>query len=889
MRLGVGDCWVSMGHADPRDHEAEPGAALGVVAAFLERDESVSTLGRLLADVRESSQGRLVLVRGEAGVGKTALVRRFCEGQSKPVRVLWGECEPLRTPRPLGPFADVAQAVGGELETLVASAARPHEVALALLRELRSRGPTVLVLEDMHWADEATLDVLVLLAARIDSAPALVLASYRDDELDRAAPLRIVLGELGRGPVRLKVSPLSQPGVVELAERYGVDGEQLYGRTGGNPFFVIEVLAAGGDQIPETVLDAVLARAARLSARARRLLEAAAVVPGQVELWLLEILAGEMIDRLEECLGSGILRPGTAHVAFRHELARLAIEEATAPNRRLTLHRAALAALAGRDADPARLAHHAEVAGDAESVVRWAPRAGERAASSGAHREAAEQYARALRFADAVSVRVRAELLERRADECRMTAQFDAAIAAQREALECYRQLGDRGGEGNALRALSRLLFFAGRTQEGEGVALEAVELLEGLPATRELAMAYANLSQRRMVVEDLEEAVAWGERALELARALDDKDVFVYALTNIGAAEFDAGRAVGRVKLEHALTVAQRHHLEDGAGRAIALLVLAAVRQRAFELARAHLEAGLEYCADRGQDTWRLYLLAHRARLELYLGRWDEAGESAASVLRDPRSAHFARNSALVTLGLLRARRGDGELAPLEEADAMSHSTGELMRIGPVAAARAEAAWLAGDNAAVKRVTDAGLSLALDRGATWVIGELAYWRWQGGCEDRLPAGVVAEPYGLSIAGEWARAAQRWEKIGCPYEAALALAQSDDPDTVRHSIAELQKLGARPAAAIVARRLRERGVRGIPRGPRPRTRDNPAGLTARELEVLTLLTDGMRNAEIAERLVVSQKTIDHHVSAILRKLDARTRGEASAAAARLGL
>jgi DNA-binding CsgD family transcriptional regulator len=256
---------------------------------------------------------------------------------------------------------------------------------------------------------------------------------------------------------------------------------------------------------------------------------------------------------------------------------------------------------------------------------------------------------------------------------------------------------------------------------------------------------------------------------------------------------------------------------------------------------------------------------------------------------LRDPRSAQLARTWALATLGLLSARRGDADAtALLAEAHAMATPTFELDRITQVAAARAEAAWLSGDHKTVQQVTGAALRLALDRREPWSVGELACWRWRAGLPgDPLPA--TAEPYARQISGDWQRAAELWQAIGCPYETALALADADDQHALRHALDELHRLGAAPAAAIVARRLRQRGARGLPRGPRKTTRENPANLTARELEVLELVAQGLGNAEIASRLYLSEKTVAHHVSAILRKLDVRTRGQAGAQALRLGL
>jgi DNA-binding CsgD family transcriptional regulator/tetratricopeptide (TPR) repeat protein len=857
---------------------------------LLERSAALDALREAL-DAARSGSGRLVLVGGEAGGGKTALVRAFLDGEPS-ARALHGACDALFTPSPLGPLLDVAEQAGGALD-LVARETRPHAVAAELLRELRASSPTILILEDVHWADEATLDVLRLLGRRIESVPALVIATYRDDELDLAHPLRIVVGELGAGPAveRLRVVPLSRQAVEELAAPHGVDVGELYRRTCGNPFFVTEALASGELTVPPTVRDAVLARAARLTPGARGLLEAVAIALPPVELWLLEALTEGETEALDECLSSGMLNSERNGLAFRHELARLALDDLVPPDRKLALHGRAVVALAEPphgSADLAKLAHHAEAAEDGAAVLRYAPAAGDLAASLGAHREAAAQFARALRFSEAESREVRASLLARRSYECYLTDQIEEAVEARLAELDLWHAAGDALREGDAQRWLSRLYWFLGRNREADERAAQAVALLEPLPPGVELAMAYSNMAQLRMLDADADAAVAWGSRAVELAERLGAIDVLAHALNNVGTAVAVVDAPAGRAKLEQSLELALEHDLAEHVVRAYTNLSSITLVRKQYDVASDYVEKGIAYASDGDLDSWRLYLLGTRAVLELEQGRWDEAAAVSAEVVRSASAAAIHRAPSLVVLGLVRARRGDPEVWPaLDEALALVEGMGELQRLAPAAAARAEAALLEGRPERVKPETETAYSLALERGTGWEIGELAWLRRRAGIDELAPAGAE-EPWALLLAGEWQRAAERWAELGCPYEAAQSLAEGDE-DGLRRALDELNRLGARPAAAIVARRLRDLGARGLPRGPRAATRTNPANLTPRELEVLGLVAGGLTNGEIAERLFLSEKTVGHHVSAILRKLGVRSRGQASAEARRLGV
>lgn len=791
---------------------------------LVEREEHLAALDAWLGEVRARRRGRLVLVAGEAGVGKTALVRAFGE-RERTAPVLVGGCEPLFTARPLGPLLDIAAEIGGPLAGVLEDGAAAGDVLAALARSLRAPA-SVVVLEDLHWADEATLDVLRLLDRRVGGLPALVVGTYRDDELTRDHPLRLVLGEL-RGAHRLAVEPLSPDAVAALAAAHGLDAATLHASTGGNPFYVTELLARPGDGTPRTVRDAVLARAARLPPRARRLLEAVAVARPRAEIWLLEAIAAGDVSALEQCLASGMLRASGGAVAFRHEIARAAIEDELPPDRRVSLHRAALAALAGRG-EPARLAHHAEAAGDGAAVLEHSTAAGERAARLGAHRQAAAHFGAALRHADALDPAARAELLEARARECFMSSMIDEAVEAETAALELHRAAGDRLREGDTHRRIARVAWYGGDGAGGRAAEAAAIELLETVPPGPELALAYTARVASRMMARDLEGAREWGAKAIGLAERLGETEVLVAATRHVGTAEMCHGLPEGREKVRRSLDVALAAGLKSHVAVAWCNLVASAHEVRDLDRAAADLEAGRAWCEEHDMLAWATYLAGCGAQLALDRGDWDEAAALAGELLERTRGdLPQSRYRALLTLGMLHARRGDEDPWPLlDEALAIAVGVDQLERLGSVCAARAEARWLAGEHDRVAEETERGLALARESGHAWTAGPLLVWRHRAG----MPAGQgdtawLPPPYRAELAGDAGAAAAFWRERGCGYDAALAAGTgSGDEEELRDALDALEDLGARPASAIVAGRMRERGVSVRRRGPRPETR-----------------------------------------------------------------
>jgi DNA-binding CsgD family transcriptional regulator len=865
--------------------------------ALVERDDALCTLRERLHAA--AGGGRLALVCGEAGIGKTSLLRELAASHPA-ASVWWGACDALQTPHPLGPLLDIAR----DASPLFARCLAGPRPALfgAVLAELSAVAtPLLMVVEDAHWADEATLDLIKFLGRRIERTHALLVVTFRDDEVALGHPLQRVIGELPPAALtRVALARLSPAGVATLARRSLRSPQGLHELTQGNPFFVAELLRHSGDSVPPTVQALLVARLGRLSERAQAVVRLASVAPGRIERWLLDAVLAPSAAEIDACLDGGVLVADASSLAFRHELARVAIESALSVPAAQALHQRVLAALvaSGRHVAPARLAHHALGAGDAAAVRLHAPLAAEQARERGAHREAAAHYRAALDATPGGDDDDRLRWLEAFAEACMIVNRLDDGIAARRELGAAHRRRGDVLREAYNLSRLAIFHVAVLDNEAADSASRQAVALLESLPPTRELALAYWHEAHLRMLNRDCVESTRRARQAIDLAERLGESETALRARSTLGTAllflDYDAGRAemaavleTARAQGSHAIAALTCSNLGSGSGEVFR-----------FATAERWLRESIAICHEHEFDATRLYAQSWLALCALALGRWNEAGDIASDVLARghparPRSAPPSVPSisdlmAQLALGRLRARRGDpGADGLLDEALAQALRSGTLQRVAPVRAARAEAAFLRGDAAAAAAEAGAALPLAQHHGHPWFVGELALWQWRGGALAAAPQGC-AQPFALQIGGRWREAAAAWAELGCPYEHAQALADGD-ADAQREALAVFDRLGARPAAEALRRRLRSAGVRGVARGARASTRAHPHGLTARELQVLELLCAGLRNAEIAQRLSRSVRTVDHHVAAVFAKLGVDSRLAAVQAAQRAGL
>ncbi len=848
------------------------------VEPLLERESELVALVEAVVAAR-SGAGSFVLVAGEAGIGKTSLVRALRARLGGGAAFAVGACEALSVPVPLGPVLELFAATPAA--GTVPGGADRFALARSLLDALGATVPCVAVVEDAHWADPATLDVLRLLARRVEQVGVVVVVTYRDDELAANSRLAMLVGDLVSVPAvrRLTLRRLSESAVGSLAASSGVDGRELSRLTSGNPFLVVEALAADG--LPSTVRDATLARVGRLDADARGVVDVAAVVGQRVAPALLAAVAPSSAGAAEGALACGVLIEDGGELVFRHELTRQAVEASIAAPRRAALHARVLAALAGgpEHKDHARLAHHAERAGLAAEACRFGALAAADAERVGALREAGSQLERALRFGTDLDADERFELLVRLSRAQNFEGRMEEALRAAVDAVEIgERQLGLHA-HGRALNVLAAALWSLDRMVEARAAARSAIELLERTAEAGELARAQCALLRIEAVAFEPSAVIAAAPRALELAATAGLEEARIDTEITLGLAYGHLGRSEAATVLARALADARAAGLHVQTIRAYVNSVMVAADARDHATVDAVSAAAIELFDDYQAAIPRDAVEIAVARSLLDRGRWEEALERAA---RGRREWFGEVPLALVIEALVRARRGEqGADALLEQALAGVARVPEGWRHAMLHAALAEVAWLRGDRRALLIHVEAG------RDAWWFAefgrpsGELALWASR--CGVRLePPPTAPEPVLRELAGDWRGAVHAWRELDAPYEAALAALAGDDR-AARGAVAALHRLGARGAAREFARARSERGSRA-PRGPQRATLANVAGLTRREQEVLVHVASGETNPQIARALHLSERTVAHHVSAILSKLGVATRTAAVEAA-----
>lgn len=868
---------------------------------LIERDEHLRMLGDIFRRAMDSS-GRVVVISGEAGIGKSMLLRKFVDDHRQTSVTYWGSCDALSTPRPLGPLQDIAIRLDAELARQLETSTEPSKIFSRLLTAIEAHKKLpILVLEDVHWADTSTLDLIKFLGRRITSLRALLLLSLRSDEVTRGHPIWRALGEISPSSIsRLELAPLTLDGVRQLAKGSKVDVGDLHRLTGGNPFFVSEFVSSQSDgrSLPASIRDALRSRRARIGKSANTVLDVMSIFPSPPPDWLLtRMLTKTAMRGSEECVAAGLLvRDEDGQLRFRHDLARLAVLDDVPERSRRALHARAVSALnksrdAGYPVQNSTVIHHASGAGDGREVLRLAPLAASDAARVGAHAQAAAHLSTALGYLSLATPEQAAQLHESWSYEAALAVKIDEkTIEARRQAIKLWRAVGRQDKVGLNLRWLARLHWFRGEAKEADKYLSEALAVLESLPPGPELAMAYAIRSQFLMLHRRTKESVEWGNRAITLARKCDATETLVHALNTVGTARLYADDVAGMSMLEESLALSLEHGLHEQAARAYTNIASCAVSRRDFATAETFSAEGIKFDTEHDLGSWIDSLFGYQAQVRLDQGRLTEARDIAEAVLRREHQTRVMRMPAANVLALACARLGDdANDERLQSLLADATSIAELQYLLPARLALIESSWIKGETELAKKHVVALSELPLERLNTWNFGEATIWLHRCDMSALYRGAKRSMPpvRQLEIAGRHADAADALLELGMRYEAAMTLAHARGKSAaaaMSKAVQIFEEIGARPGAEFTRRRAASIGLSNeLPkpkRGPYAKSRSHPLGLTGREVQILRYVKDGLSNREISAEVSRSERTVEHHISAILAKLSVRNRVEA---------
>lgn len=848
---------------------------------ILERERELSLLAGLMSDLGTSG-GKAVLLRGEAGIGKSTLVRAFIDSQADAASVHLGSCDDLLIPRALGPFWDIGRddAVLGDA---LRAGDRPGVLNAALDLLSRTHHPNVVVIEDTQWADEGTLDAIKYLGRRIGRTNGLLLLTYRDGEVDYDHPLRSVVGDLPpEAVVRIQLKGLTEAAISEIVTGSGLDPGDVAAMTQGNPFLVTELASAGEGHVPASVQDSVMARFRKLSPDAHAMLMALSVMPERIALSDISRLVGGTDHAVAEAEQRGLLEVG-AFVGFRHELIRRAVERSLTATERISLNQTVLDRL-GDDADPALIVHHATAAGDARKLVEYAPVAARIASRVGSHREAAGYWRQLSPLLDEVAPGDRPRFLAEWAYEEFLLDNGAKSIELNERALVYLEERGDVRAESALIAQSVHYYENAGLRQRADELARRAIDILGEEPNPTDVARALEARAYLAMMAGDNAKTTQLVDQALALGRDTLSERIKIRCINHKGVMAQIGRYPAGSADLEEAARRAADAGQWYEHARAYINYSWGASEARDIPAALEHAEAAIASARRHELPTLEHYATALHARALELRGDWAAAEDLAREQLD---TSAITRMVALPIVGVIEARSGR-EVARGSLADAWTAAvrSDEYQRMAPAAAALAEHDWIVGATDTpvtdLKSIIERGLSIGFD----YSTGAIAMWLWKLGHLSKPPAGV-AKPYRMLMEGDATGAAGMWLALGCPYDRAIALSHGTDAEGVE-AVDLLEALGAFAVAAKVRQSLRDRGVR-VGRGRASETREHVAGLTSRQAEVLSLLAEGLSNVEIADRLFLSPRTVENHVAAVISKLDVSRREEAVEKARELDL
>ena len=771
--------------------------------ALIERENLLSLLRNGFAGL-DSGQGHCFFILGEAGIGKSALVKTFLnEVEGKSIQYT-GACDSLFTPRPLAPLHDIALQVKEDWAQKISSGSSTAELFTECARQFTNKEkPVLLLFEDIHWADEATIDFIKFFARRIPHTNCMFLLTLRDTELNYQHLLRNLLSDINPSNfTRVHLGPLSREAVHKMAIQKGYDPENLYHIAGGNPFYLNEILASYSPGIPENIKDSILAVYDRQAEGTKNAWEIFSVIAEGLEIDRFIKIKTSWDTAIDHCFALSILLVENGKVIFKHELYRRTIEESLSLFKRIAINKKLLDYFLEsfeKEGEIERIVHYAKNANDNDTVVKYAPLAAMKAAAAGAHLQSAKLYLIAIEFAEGLGKRELVKLYESYAYECYLTNQMKDAIIYQSKALDIWEQLNETENAGNGMRILSRLWWFDGNRQEAEKYAEQAISVLESQPASKAKAMAYSNLSQLKMLSEEFDAAIEWGKKALQMAKKINDQEIYCHALNNIGSAEWkkDWSHETGKNILLQSLDIALKNSFHEQAARAYSNIAINCLTAKEYDEAGDFLEKGIDYCEERNLDASKNFKLYLKGRMLLETGHWNEAASIATNLLANTRQLGTVRIGALTLQSCIKVRRGEPDaLVCLQDARSLAFNSEEYQRMMPVILTMLEYEWLSGKELITPDELQHCIDLVQKIDNIFVNSEFAFWLQKARDQEvSLPA--LFEPYLFLKSGEIKKAAAYWEKLDCPYEQALALFEGKEDDK-KKALAIFQKLDASP-------------------------------------------------------------------------------------------